>query len=241
MIRSKTSVLRLFGLDWVALTRVVAIPVAGTVATLRRSGETCRSKPGHGATTGPMAAIPTRRSGSQSAATSVASAAIRPTASVKQCDFSYTPTDGDTRGPDTSAAGPIAPARTRPVASPTRAPALRSRRRYVYRNVQGPILCSARTSAIRPTASRRPASTRVQAGTSTTSVGAAAGTGTGTTTAAGNSAAAKGDRCSFAAKPRFRYGTDGKYIVRRAVNGIRCSVDTFGRDPPPISRTSSAP
>jgi hypothetical protein len=41
----------------------------------------------------------------------------------------------------------------------------------------------------------------------------------------------EGGVCNFSGPGEVRYGVRGKFIVRRAVNGIPCNVDTFGQDP----------
>lgn len=41
----------------------------------------------------------------------------------------------------------------------------------------------------------------------------------------------EGGYCSFNGPGEVRYGIAGKFLVRRASNGLPCSVDTFGNDP----------
>ena len=43
--------------------------------------------------------------------------------------------------------------------------------------------------------------------------------------------ASEGGVCSFSGPGEVRYGVNGKFVVRRAVNGMPCDVNTFGRDP----------
>ena len=43
--------------------------------------------------------------------------------------------------------------------------------------------------------------------------------------------ASEGGVCSFSGAGEVRYGINGKFVVRRAVNGMPCSVEAFGRDP----------
>jgi hypothetical protein len=37
--------------------------------------------------------------------------------------------------------------------------------------------------------------------------------------------------CAFSGPGEVRYGTKGRFVVRRAMNGIPCRVETFGSDP----------
>jgi hypothetical protein len=37
--------------------------------------------------------------------------------------------------------------------------------------------------------------------------------------------------CAFSGPGEVRYGTKGRFVVRRGVNGMPCKVDTFGSDP----------
>ncbi len=41
----------------------------------------------------------------------------------------------------------------------------------------------------------------------------------------------EGGFCSFSGPAEVRYGVNGKFVVLRAINGIPCDVNTFGRDP----------
>lgn len=41
----------------------------------------------------------------------------------------------------------------------------------------------------------------------------------------------EGGYCSFSGPGEVRYGVNGKFVVRRATNGMPCDVHTFGRDP----------
>lgn len=41
----------------------------------------------------------------------------------------------------------------------------------------------------------------------------------------------EGGYCSFNGPGEVRYGINGKFIVRRAINGLPCDVNTFGDDP----------
>ena len=43
--------------------------------------------------------------------------------------------------------------------------------------------------------------------------------------------ASEGGVCGFSGPGEVRYGVNGKFVVRRAVNGMPCDVNTFGRDP----------
>ena len=41
----------------------------------------------------------------------------------------------------------------------------------------------------------------------------------------------EGGYCSFSGPGEVRYGVNGKFVVRSAINGMPCDVDTFGNDP----------
>ena len=41
----------------------------------------------------------------------------------------------------------------------------------------------------------------------------------------------EGGYCSFRGPAEVRYGVNGKFVVRRAVNGMPCSLSAFGQDP----------
>ena len=43
--------------------------------------------------------------------------------------------------------------------------------------------------------------------------------------------ASEGAVCAFSGNGEVRYGVNGKFIVKRAINGMPCTVEAFGRDP----------
>ena len=43
--------------------------------------------------------------------------------------------------------------------------------------------------------------------------------------------ASEGGTCSFSGPGEVRYGVKGKFVARRAINGMPCSVEAFGSDP----------
>lgn len=45
------------------------------------------------------------------------------------------------------------------------------------------------------------------------------------------SCANEGHRCHFRGPALVRFGTEGRYVTRRAYDGIQCNVDAFGDDP----------
>ena len=43
--------------------------------------------------------------------------------------------------------------------------------------------------------------------------------------------ASEGGICHFSGAGEVRYGAQGKFVTMRAINGLPCSLETFGRDP----------
>jgi hypothetical protein len=93
--------------------------------------------------------------------------------------------------------------------------------RYEYRNVTGGILCSVKlfgdpAYGIHKTCEYMPA-----------------GGGYGNVNYGNNweYCGSEGGYCSFSGPGEVRYGVKGKFIVRRAINGLPCDVNTFGDDP----------
>ena len=41
----------------------------------------------------------------------------------------------------------------------------------------------------------------------------------------------EGGHCSFDGPAEVRYGVNGKFVVRRAINGMPCALSAFGEDP----------
>jgi len=93
--------------------------------------------------------------------------------------------------------------------------------RYEYRNVNGGVLCSVKTFG-------DPAY-----GIHKTCEYMATGGGYGNVNYGGNweYCGTEGGYCSFSGPGEVRYGVNGRFIVRRATNGLPCDVDTFGNDP----------
>ena len=43
--------------------------------------------------------------------------------------------------------------------------------------------------------------------------------------------ASEGGYCSFSGPGDVRYGINGRFVVRRAINGVPCDLNAFGNDP----------
>jgi hypothetical protein len=93
--------------------------------------------------------------------------------------------------------------------------------RYEYRNVSGGILCSVKlfgdpAFGINKTCEYMPT-----------------GGGHGNVNFGSNweYCGTEGGYCSFNGPGEVRYGVNGKFLVRRAINGLPCDVNTFGNDP----------
>ena len=93
--------------------------------------------------------------------------------------------------------------------------------RYEYRNVTGGILCSVRMFG-------DPAY-----GVNKTCEYLSHGNGYSNVNHGSNweYCGSEGGYCSFSGPGEVRYGVNGKFVVRRAINGMPCDVNTFGRDP----------
>jgi hypothetical protein len=93
--------------------------------------------------------------------------------------------------------------------------------RYEYRNVNGGILCSVRMFG-------DPAY-----GINKTCEYSSQGTGYGNVNYGGRweYCGSEGGYCSFSGPGDVRYGVNGKFVVRHAINGMPCDVNTFGSDP----------
>lgn len=93
--------------------------------------------------------------------------------------------------------------------------------RYEYRNVTGGIQCSVKTFG-------DPAY-----GVHKTCEYMRTGGGFGSVNHGSNweYCGTEGGYCSFSGRGEVRYGVNGKFIVRSAINGLPCNVDTFGDDP----------
>jgi hypothetical protein len=77
------------------------------------------------------------------------------------------------------------------------------------------------SSAIQRTANTRPASTK-PSGRGSENVNHGRGW---------EYCGSEGGFCSFSGPGEVRYGINGKFVVRRAINGIPCALSAFGRDP----------
>ena len=93
--------------------------------------------------------------------------------------------------------------------------------RYEYRNVNGGVLCSVKTFG-------DPAY-----GIHKTCEQMATGGGYGNVNHGNNweYCGSEGGYCSFSGRGEVRYGVNGKFIVRSAINGLPCDLNTFGNDP----------
>lgn len=99
--------------------------------------------------------------------------------------------------------------------------------RYEYRNVDGGILCSARIFGDPAYGVHKTCEYMARG---------AGGPGPGGPGRPGGGqqweyCGREGGFCSFSGPGEVRYGVNGRYVVRRAINGMPCSVDAFGTDP----------
>lgn len=92
--------------------------------------------------------------------------------------------------------------------------------RYVYRNATGSIRCS--VDVFGDPAFGTPKRCEYQ-------LLNAGGTAIGD--AGWDFCATEGGVCRFSGVAEVRYGAKGRFVNKRAVNGVPCSVDGFGRDP----------
>lgn len=93
--------------------------------------------------------------------------------------------------------------------------------RYVYRNVTGGVLCSARAFGD-PAYGEHKTCEYQAAGRGHENVNHGRGW---------EYCGSEGGYCSFSGPGEVRYGTNGKFVVQRAINGIPCALNAFGRDP----------
>lgn len=93
--------------------------------------------------------------------------------------------------------------------------------RYEYRNVNGGILCSVKVFG------------DPNYGVNKTCEYASRDGGYGNVNYGSNweYCGREGGYCSFSGPGEVRYGVNGKFITRRAINGLPCDVNTFGEDP----------
>ncbi len=93
--------------------------------------------------------------------------------------------------------------------------------RYEYRNVSGGVLCSVKLFG-------DPAY-----GMNKTCEYMGTGGGYGNANYGSNwdYCGSEGGYCSFSGPGEVRFGTNGRFITRRAINGLPCDANTFGNDP----------
>lgn len=96
--------------------------------------------------------------------------------------------------------------------------------RYVYRNVTGGVNCSARVFGDPAYGEHK--TCEYEDGGRGDGGGGGGGYGRGW-----EYCGREGGFCSFSGPGEVRYGVNGKFVTRRAINGMPCSVDAFGRDP----------
>lgn len=92
--------------------------------------------------------------------------------------------------------------------------------RYVYRNATASVRCS--VDVFGDPAFGTPKRCEYQLLGTGVQVGADAGW---------DFCATEGGTCRFSGSAEVRYGAKGRFVNRRAVNGVPCSVEGFGRDP----------
>ena len=93
--------------------------------------------------------------------------------------------------------------------------------RYVYRNVTGDVLCSAKVFGD-PAYGEHKTCEYQAAGRGYENVNHGRGW---------EYCGSEGGYCSFSGPGEVRYGINGKFVVRHAINGIPCALSAFGRDP----------
>lgn len=96
--------------------------------------------------------------------------------------------------------------------------------RYEYRNVNGGILCSFKLFGDPAYGVNKTCEYESQGGGFNN-------VGNGGYGGNWEYCGSEGGYCSFSGPGEVRYGVGGKFIVRRAINGLPCDVNTFGRDP----------
>jgi uncharacterized membrane protein YgcG len=107
--------------------------------------------------------------------------------------------------------------------------------RYEYRNVDGGVFCSARVFGDPAYGVHKTCEYMARGG------GGGGWNGGGGRPGGGGGdggygrgweyCGSEGGFCSFSGPGEVRYGVNGRYVVRRAINGMPCSVDAFGSDP----------
>ena len=141
---------------------------------------------------------------------------------VKQCEYSYDLDARETSSPTPSRGWTYCAGEDQYCRVPG---AARMRygtdNRYVYRNVTGGVMCSARILG-------DPAY-----GEHKTCEYQAAGSGSGNVNygRGWEYCGSEGGYCTFSGPGEVRYGINGKFVVARAINGIPCTLSAFGRDP----------
>ncbi len=101
--------------------------------------------------------------------------------------------------------------------------------RYVYRNVTGGVPCSVRVfgdpaKGVNKTCEYQASGGRDDRGRGDDN----AGNGRGW-----EYCGSEGERCAFRGPGEVRYGINGKFVVRRATDGMPCGLSAFGEDPAP--------
>ena len=101
--------------------------------------------------------------------------------------------------------------------------------RYVYRNVSGGVQCSYRIFGD-PAKGEHKTCAYQAGGRDEVDTGRPVGGGGG----GGGGweyCGSEGGYCAFRGPAEVRYGVNGRFVVRRAVNGMPCSLSAFGEDP----------
>ena len=93
--------------------------------------------------------------------------------------------------------------------------------RYVYRNVSGGVQCSYRIFGDPAKGEHKTCAYQAGGRDDDNSNGGRGWEYCGS----------EGGYCSFRGPAEVRYGVNGRFVVRRAVNGMPCSLSAFGQDP----------
>jgi hypothetical protein len=232
MTCSKTSVLRLLGLGLVALTVSSPSQSQGQWQPCAGQGEVCRFEGQATVRYGADGRYAYRVARNRITCDVGAFGGDPAYGVVKQCDVSYNADPRETRetrGPATSrgwthCAGEEETCR---VPGPARI-RYGVDDRYVYRNVSRSFLCSARVFGDPAYGERKTCEYQLAGRGYDDDRGADQGWDRGR---GWEYCGSEGDRCSFRGQGEVRYGTDERFVVRRAVNGMPCTVNAFGRDP----------
>ena len=99
--------------------------------------------------------------------------------------------------------------------------------RYEYRNVEGGVLCSARIFGDPAYGVHKTCDYMARGGGG----GGGGGNAGGGYGRQWEYCGREGGHCSFSGPGEVRYGVNGKFVVRRAINGMPCDVKAFGTDP----------